>query len=116
MDQAQAAGAPQGRPVIITILCVLGFIGVPVVVWVIVSGMASQIAPGYPALLGISSAIGAACFVGLWLMRKWAVYVYTAFAVINQGILFAMGLWNPLALILPAIFIIIMFIYLPRMR
>jgi hypothetical protein len=116
MDQAQAVGAPQGRPVLITIMCVLGFIGLPFVAWMIVSGMASQISPTYPVLLGVSSLIGAACMVGLWLMRKWAVYVYTGFAVINQVILAAMSLWNPLALILPGIFIVIMFIYLPRMR
>jgi hypothetical protein len=49
-------------------------------------------------------------------MRKWAVYTYTAFAVIVQAIMLATGLWSPLALILPAIVIAAMFFYLPRMR
>ena len=50
------------------------------------------------------------------MMQKWAVYTYTGFAVINQVILIATGLWNPFALILPGIVIAVMFAYLSRMR
>jgi hypothetical protein len=44
------------------------------------------------------------------------VYTYTVFAAINQVILIATGLWNPIALIVPAIIIVVMFVYLSRMR
>jgi hypothetical protein len=44
------------------------------------------------------------------------VYTYTAFAAVNQVILLATGLWNPLALIIPAIVIVVMFIYVSKMQ
>ncbi|RTL70536.1 MAG: hypothetical protein EKK41_12555 [Hyphomicrobiales bacterium] len=119
MSEVQAvpsAELPPGRPVLISILCVVGFLGLPMTVWLIVSGAAAGVAPWYPLLLGVSGIVGLVCLVGLWMMRKWAVYAYAAFAVINQLILLATGLWSPLALIIPTVFIALMFIYLPRMR
>jgi hypothetical protein len=119
MEQAprQSAEVPgEERPVVITIICVLGLIGALPSAVVAFTETARQIAPWYPALLGVSTVVGAACMVGLWFMRKWAVYTYTAFAVIVQAIMLATGLWSPLALILPAIVIAAMFFYLPRMR
>ena len=49
-------------------------------------------------------------------MRKWAVYLYTALMVLNQIVLFSMGVWNVLALAIPLVVIIIGFVYLSRMR
>jgi hypothetical protein len=114
--QAQALENPHKRPIAITIICVIGFIGAVLAVPLIFSETARGIAPWYPALLGVSSVIGLACMIGLWMMRKWAVYTYTAFAAVNQVILIATGLWNPVALLIPAIIIVVMFIYVSRMR
>lgn len=111
-----SAELPPERPVLISILCVVGFIGLPVTAWLIVSGSAAAVAPWYPLFLGVSGIVGLACLVGLWMMRKRAVYAYAAFAVINQLIMLATGLWSPMALIIPAVFIALMAIYLPRMR
>jgi hypothetical protein len=116
MQTVPSAESPTGRPVLITILCIVGFIGLPMTVWLIVSGSAAAVAPWYPLLLGVSGIVGLVCLIGLWMMRRWAVYAYTGFAVINQVIMLAAGLWTPLALIIPAVFIALMFIYLPRMR
>jgi hypothetical protein len=54
--------------------------------------------------------------VGLWMMRKWAVYTYTVFFVITQAIMISAGFFNPIGLIIPLIIIVIMFMYLSRMR
>jgi len=54
--------------------------------------------------------------IGLWKMRKWAVYIYTGFCVINQVVLLAMGAWNILALLIPGIVIAIAFANLSKMR
>jgi hypothetical protein len=43
--------------------------------------------------------------IGLWMMKKWGAFTYTGFAILNQVILLATGLWNILALLLPAIVI-----------
>jgi hypothetical protein len=43
--------------------------------------------------------------VGLWMMKKWAAYTYTGFVALNQIVLLAMGVWNVLALLIPAVVI-----------
>ena len=93
------------RPISITIICVIGFIGVLITVPLIFSSIARQIGPWYPPYLGFSAIVGLACMVGLWMMKKWAAYTYTGFVVLNQVVLLAMGVWNVMALLIPAIVI-----------
>ena len=45
--------------------------------------------------------------IGSWKMKKWAAYTYTALFVINQFVLLSMGVWNILALLLPAVVVAI---------
>jgi hypothetical protein len=54
--------------------------------------------------------------IGLWKMIKWAVFAYTAFVVLNQVVLFSMGVWNIFGLLIPAIVIAIGFTYLSKMK
>jgi hypothetical protein len=46
------------------------------------------------------------CGIGFWMMKKWAVYTYTGFAIIDQIILLLIGRWN-----LPGLLIAIIVIY-----
>jgi hypothetical protein len=105
-----------GRPIPITVLCVLSALGAVFVIPMIFSEVARSIGAWYPPYLGLSAVIGAACTVGFWLMRRWALYLYTAMGVINQIVLLMMGVWSIMALILPAIVIGIGFAYFSRMR
>src|SRR5277367_6366623 len=114
-DSAPSA-APAGRPIPITILCILSAIGVVFVIPLIFSDAARSIGAWYPPCLAASAIIGAACTVGFWLMRRWALHLYTAMAVINQIVLLATGIWTIMALILPAIAVAIGFAYYARMR
>jgi hypothetical protein len=82
----------------------------------IVSDAARSIGAWYPPSLALAAVVGAACAVGFWLMRRWALYLYTAMFVINQIVLLAMGVWTIMAVILPAIVIAIGFVYHSRMR
>jgi hypothetical protein len=54
--------------------------------------------------------------LGMWKLRRWAVVAYTTFAAINQIVLIASGLWNPLALGVPAAVAVIGFYYWKRLR
>jgi hypothetical protein len=118
------AGIPGSRPVVITIMCVLGAmacvlgaVGFAIAAWSVSTGVASQNSPrAYLALAGGGIVMSTACVVGLWLMRKWAVYLYAGWAAISQAIMLAIGDWHPLALVVPGVGIVVMFIYLPRMR
>ncbi len=93
------------RPISITVICVIGFIGALLTVPLIFSPIAQQIGAWYPPYLGFSAVIGLACMVGLWMMRKWAAYTYTGFVVLNQVVLLAMGVWNIMALLIPVVVI-----------
>ena len=108
--------AAMGRPVPITVICVLSAIGAVLVIPMIFSEAARMIGAWYPPYLALSAVVGAACTVGFWLMRRWALHLYTAMLVINQVVLLMMGVWTIMALILPAIVVGIGFAYYSRMR
>jgi hypothetical protein len=95
------------RPVSITVICVIGFIGALVTFPMVFSPAAKQIGAWFPPYLLFSAVTGLVCMVGLWMMKKWAAFTYTGFVVLNQIVSFSMGVWNIMALILPAIVILI---------
>jgi hypothetical protein len=104
------------RPVAITIICILGFIGAALTIPAIFMSAASGIGAWYPPYLAFSAVVGLVCMIGLWKMMKWSVFAYTAFVVLNQVVLFSMGVWSIFALVIPAIVIAIGFAYLSRMK
>jgi glycerol-3-phosphate acyltransferase PlsY len=108
--------SPSKRPIGITAICVLSGIGIVFTIPLIVSEAAASIGAWYPPFLALSGAVGAACTVGFWLMRRWAVYLYTGFLCLTQIVLLAMGAWNIVALLIPLAVVMIGFIYLPRME
>lgn len=103
------------RPVAITVICILGFIGAAFTIPLIFSDVAKQIGSWYPLYLGISAFIGLACMIGLWLMKKWAAYTYTGFVVLNQIIMLVMGIWGFMALLIPAIVVGIALAHVKKM-
>lgn len=103
------------RPIAITIICVVGFIGAVLAIPLVFTPTARGIGPWYPPFLALCSAAGLACMAGLWLMKRWAVFLYTGMTAVNQVILVAMGLWQPIALVLPLIVIVLAFINLSKM-
>ncbi len=48
-------------------------------------------------------------------MKRWGLYGYVAFVILNQIIMFSTGTWLPMALIAPAIIIAILALYFKRM-
>ncbi|MFI8605976.1 hypothetical protein ACIGCP_16035 [Cellulophaga baltica] len=103
------------RPSAITVICILGFIGAAFTIPLVFSDIARQIGSWYPPYLGLSAILGFTCMIGLWQMKKWAAYTYTAFVVLNQIILLVMGVWNIMALIIPAIVVAIALTHLKKM-
>ncbi len=103
------------RPLSITVICVIGFIGAALAIPVIFSGTAKNIGNWYPPLLAFSAIVGAVCFVGLWKMKKWTAYSYAAFTGLNQIIMLVMGIWNIFALLIPGIVIFVAFKNIAKM-
>lgn len=95
------------RPVSITVICIIGFLGIALSIPLIFLDTTANIASWYPPYLVASVIVGLACFIGLWKLKKWAAYGYTLFVLINQLVLLSTGLWEPLSIILPAIVVVI---------
>jgi len=104
------------RPTIIAVLCVIGFMGGLFTIPKVLSDAARNIGAWYPPYLAFCLFGGLVCVVGLWKMRRWAVFTYSGFVALNQIVLLAMGVWSIFALVIPAIFIFIMSSQLSKMR
>jgi hypothetical protein len=108
------------RPIAITVICVIGFIGValgvPALLAVVATGAATTFPGWYLPYLGLTMLVGLASLIGLWQMKKWGAYLYAGMFVINQIILFATGLWTPGALIIPLIVTLIALSQLSKME
>ena len=116
MQSSPSPGVVRGRPIPITIMCVILAIGLVYAIPVIFSDAARAIGAWYPPFLAIATIVGAICTVGFWLMKKWSVYLYTAMVVVNQVVMIGMGVWTIKGLLLPAIVVVIAFAYLSRMH
>ena len=103
------------RPWAITIICVIGFIGVAFSVPQFFSPAAQEIGAWYLPYLGFSVILGLACMLGLWRMKKWAAYTYTGFVVLNQLVLYTNGLWNVHSLVLPLVVVLFILKYVAKM-
>ena len=104
------------RPTVVTVLCVIGFFGGLFAIPMVFSDIARNIGAWYPPYLAFSSLVGFGCMIGLWKMRRLAVFAYTGFVALNQIVMLAMGIWSIFALVIPGIFIGIMFSQVSKMR
>ena len=88
------------RPILVTIICILGFVGVPLTILMSVSTMIpsvasviGQVIPLWYSIFGIILAflylIG---LIFIWKMKKWALIYYTGLAVIDYIIMFSIGI------------------------
>lgn len=90
MPQMQDGTKIKKRPLIITIICVLNFIGITLsfLSLVIPEDRALLVSRAGAVMVPIAFAICILSFVGMigyWKMRKWGVWVYSCMAVINLG-------------------------------
>jgi hypothetical protein len=100
---------PNKRPGIITAICVIGFAGALIAIPFIFSDLSKQIGAWYPPYLAFGVVVGLVCMIGLWMMKKWSIIIYTIVFSINQVVLLAFGVWHIFALIIPGIVIAIGF-------
>jgi len=84
------------RPLLVTIICILGFIGIPLKLLIslfnIIPGVADivgQYLPLWYSMLSIIfSFVYLAGLIYIWKMKKIGVIIYTGLAVVEYGILF----------------------------
>ena len=103
------------RPIIVTIICIISFIGALQVIPLAISERAQQIGIWYPPYLLLTGLIGLICMIGLWKMKKWAGYLYIIVVIVNQIFALSIGLWNVMTLLFPGIVAIILLFQLKKM-
>jgi hypothetical protein len=91
------------RPSSITLISILGIYGGFLsFYWIFREGM-QGLGLGNTVFFGLGGIVSLVCGIGFWLMKKWAIYVYAGFGIINQIVLLLMGRWTMMALLIPAI-------------
>lgn len=91
------------RPLAITIICCIGFVGGLTAIPMAFSPQAQAIGHLYPLFLLLSATLGLICFGGLWMMRRWSVIAYTSLTIASQATLIALGTWSVTALVVPGL-------------
>jgi hypothetical protein len=112
----QTPEASTRRPVIIMVLCVLGLIGAAGNVPTIFADAARNVGAWFPPFLALSVVVTVVCMIGLWKMRRWAVFVYTGLALVALVIALMTGAWNVTAQLVRVAVIAVMFFQISKMR
>jgi uncharacterized membrane protein (DUF2068 family) len=103
------------RPLLISILCCLGFLGVISSPLTITKPWVRAVGRGYQVYLVAHYAVMLAAFIGMWKMKRWGVYLFILAATVGQIVLAMIGHWGVLAAVLYGVFIAAVLYYLPRM-
>ncbi|MBU2218893.1 hypothetical protein KKG15_00105 [Patescibacteria group bacterium] len=109
------------RPKLITVFCIIGFIGVSFILAGLFMPTARQLLIQQYGVLFIpvtllTTSLGLIGLIGYWKMRKWGVYVYTSMAVISIGYGLIVGIsFDFLDYILPLVMVGVGFANLKKM-
>lgn len=102
IDVKNEAKEKSKRPISITIICVIGFIGGAFSLLTfsfIRPNLANQFGDWYTLYAGITNIVTLMCMVGLWMMKKWAAYTYTAIVAIGLFLRLYSGDWHVMDII-----------------
>ena len=95
------------RPVLLTLLCVIGFISGFSGMFRVYSPEIIQVGKAYALFRYLGFALLIVCCGGLWNMHRWAVWSLAAYFILNQAVCWHYGLWDmgalgPLLILAPA--------------
>ena len=94
------------RPVSITLISFFLILGSLLLAWPLFRGSLLQgRGTGEVVYMALVICISIVCGIGLWMMKKWAVYTFTVLLVINQIALLVFGRWNIFTLLFAVIII-----------
>ncbi len=97
------------KPIAIIIICFIAFINASQLLFMVFSPVSKQLSSFYPLYFGCSALFSFVSIAGLWLLKKWAVYLYTIILVSNQLVLYSMKLWELTAMLIPMLILILLF-------
>ncbi|WP_153912776.1 hypothetical protein [Shewanella sp. TC10] len=104
------------RPALISIVCILHFVGGLISLPIIFTDSATIVGAWYPYFLAIATLIGLATFIGLWMMKRLAAYAYIFYALVNQFVLIYTGVWVVATLVMPVLMVVLIAVYFKRLK
>ncbi len=75
------------RPVLLTVVCVLGFIWIVFSFPAVFSPSVKKLGDWYPALFGLIVAVSFISYIGVWHMKRWGVRLFTIAFFVKETIL-----------------------------
>lgn len=103
------------RPSSITLISVFGIIGGLLGFYYIFAGGTTGLYNWKTLFLGLIGVVFFICGIGFWLMKKWAVYAYAVFGIIDQILLLLLGRWNIMSLLITALVVYVGYKNLSKM-
>jgi len=88
------------RPAILTVLILLGLVGIFLNMMMVISPVVRGVAFWFPTYLSISTVSSAIFLGGLWFLKRWGLWGYTAVFACNQAVFLGLHRWNAAALLL----------------
>lgn len=112
------------RPILITVICILGFIGVPLSIIAALTGMSAvslvpNIAPmplWYSVFAIILALLYLIATIYIWKMRKIGLIAYTVLAIIDYAVGFASGFADIAGLILAVVVMGLLYTQFSKMK
>jgi hypothetical protein len=103
------------RPVLLTIVCILGFI------WIVFSFVGvfnpslKKMGDWYPAIFGLIVACTFISYIGVWHMKRWGVQLFAIAFFVKQAALILIGDLGIVGIILSVAMLVIMICFYRRM-
>ena len=106
---------PIQRPIIITIICLIGFLSLLILIPILFSKSAANVGLWYRPFLALSGFVSFMCMLGLWRMKRWAPITYTLYVIVGQIVSLYHEVASFQSILIPLLISIIMFSYSHRM-
>lgn len=86
------------RPVFVTVICILLWLGTLAALITLRSDTNNQITSWYPAYNASYVILQAVCAVGMWFMRRWGFIGFVVLVAANLSVHFALSQWSPITI------------------
>lgn len=103
------------RPVLLTVVCILGYIWIVFAFPGIFSPSVKKIGDWYPALFGLIVAASFMSFVGVWHMKRWGAELYVSTFFLKQILLYLIDDISYVGIVFSLFFITTFVVFYNRM-
>lgn len=103
------------RPVLIRIICILGFIWIVFSFPSVFSPSVKKLGDWYPAIFGLIVASSFISYIGVWHMKRWGVQLFAITFFVKEALLFLVNDISYPGIVVSAFFLVSMLLFYKRM-